>query len=129
MVKLERAWFSQSPRNDLRDFLDEQARLTAVNMHNFHNYNGEDGEIAYALSSIGATLTGLQTVRYLAVDPDTTKTWITRQRVSHPLEVAAFTNYCDTIVMWLISQQPPKHLAALVHIQELLRFFTTMEIK
>lgn len=120
-------WFVQPKRYDLVKHLDNEMYEATSKMIDYNLYNQSDVDVVYKVSALGAWITVLHLIRYLAVDPSGRRPWVARKSIKEPLELTKFKEYITDIITWLTHQPPNNNYSALVHTQAVVNFLTTME--
>ena len=120
-------WFNQPKRHDLAKFVQDELNDANSKLVDYSLYTQPNDEVTYRMSVLGAWVTVLHFINYLAVDPTIRKPWIVRKSIKQPLELKQFREYIGEVVGWLNGQPPNPNYSALVHTQSIINFLTIME--
>lgn len=126
---INKRWFNQPKRHDLAKYVQDELNKANMNLVDYSLYAQPNQDVSYKVSALGAWVTVLHIINYLAVDPTGRKPWVIRKAVKQPLELKQFKEYIVEIVDWLNYQPPNPNYSALVYTQAVINFLTTMEFE
>jgi len=125
MMELERKHFSEYPRESLKVLLDEKIASKTTQMTDINLY-GEDGVRLHGMKA--ADLTTLYSLRYILVDHEGFKPWVIRKSLKRVIDLKDFEDYTAKLITWLCASPPYDSLGKAVHIHQIIRNLTTMEL-
>lgn len=120
-------WFKSPTRHEFTTYIQERMSDVTKQMVDYNLYDQPSTDVTYSVSVLGAMITVLNLISYLAVDPTGRRPWLARTQVKHKLDINEFKEYIGQVVTMLNTTPPSTNYAALVHIQTVINFLTTME--